>query len=765
MKSRHLALSSMALAVSLALAHMSAQAQTAPANEAPKADVQKTDAQKAADASKEAAKSDALQLDRIVVTGTPTGVSKMKSSVSISTLDGEQIQQSGAASAAELLRSVPGVRSESSGGEGNANLTVRGVPISAGGARYVQFQEDGLPVLLFGDIAFGTADQFLRTDYNVERLEVVRGGSASTLATNSPGGIINFISKNGDETGGAVGLGLGLDFRQTRLDFDYGTKLGANMRMHVGGFYREGKGSGRDTSFTSEKGGQIKANFTYEFGAMGYIRASFKALDDNTPTFLPVPVRTVNGQIQQIPGIDPRRAFFITGNFPQDTTRDRNSNLVTSDPKDGLHVKSTAVGLEGSVNLGEGWQLENKFRTADNSGRFIGLFPSDNGNGPNSFTGVLFNTSIDSLDNLFNDLKVTKSFKFDADNKLGLTAGLFYGKQDVAETWYWNRYNIQLQGNNPAILGLAGTAPTTFGGCCVRTWDTEYKSTAPYVATTFATGPFNIDASVRRDKQKASGFTLDDGNSTTGIFVPASRQNLNYSVSKTSYSVGANFAIDRNLSLFARVSDGVAFSADRLLYGNPLNGSVPIAVNEVRQEEVGVKLRAGSFSGFFTVFNARTKESNFEATTQLFTSNKYRARGLEAELGYSAGSFRLQGGMTYTNAKITAANDGTTIGKKPRRQADVVYQIAPSYTFGEFDIGGSIVGTTKSFGDDGNKITLPAFASVNAFANYRFNDKTTLSLGANNLFNKIGYTEIEGDGHAARSINGRTVKLALKYAF
>ena len=41
-------------------------------------------------------------------------------------------------SSAEVLRAIPGVRSESSGGEGNANMTVRGVPISAGGARYVE---------------------------------------------------------------------------------------------------------------------------------------------------------------------------------------------------------------------------------------------------------------------------------------------------------------------------------------------------------------------------------------------------------------------------------------------------------------------------------------------------------------------------------------------------------------------------------------------------------------------------------------------------
>ncbi len=260
-----------------------------------------------AQAAPEPASNDGLKLDTIVVTGTSTRLSKMKQSVSASTLDSEQIERSGATSAAELLRSIPGVRSESSGGEGNANITVRGVPISAGGARYVQLQEDGLPVLLFGDIAFGTADQFVRADYNIDRLEVVRGGSASTLATNSPGGIINFISKTGDQSGGAVGLSGGVQPRQFRLDADYGGSLGPKTSFHIGGFERFGEG-GRPTGFNAEQGGQIRANITQKLDN-GYLRLYLKALDDSTPTLLPVPVTVSNGQIKEIPGIDPRTAF------------------------------------------------------------------------------------------------------------------------------------------------------------------------------------------------------------------------------------------------------------------------------------------------------------------------------------------------------------------------------------------------------------------------------------------------------------------------
>ncbi|MGT3101513.1 hypothetical protein, partial [Klebsiella pneumoniae] len=91
--------------------------------------------------------------------------------------------------------------------------------------RYIQFQEDGLPVLQFGDIAFATPDTWMRADAAFDRLEVVRGGSASTLATGAPGGIINFITKTCQQAGGSIQLTKGLDFYQTRVDYGYGGRL------------------------------------------------------------------------------------------------------------------------------------------------------------------------------------------------------------------------------------------------------------------------------------------------------------------------------------------------------------------------------------------------------------------------------------------------------------------------------------------------------------------------------------------------------------
>ena len=88
-------------------------------------------------------KSDVLSLSDLVVTGVSNPRSKLSSSVSVSTLRSDDINKAAPRTTAEIFRSIPGIKSEASGGDGNTNITVRGVPISAGGSKYLQLQEDG----------------------------------------------------------------------------------------------------------------------------------------------------------------------------------------------------------------------------------------------------------------------------------------------------------------------------------------------------------------------------------------------------------------------------------------------------------------------------------------------------------------------------------------------------------------------------------------------------------------------------------------------
>lgn len=786
MKSQRLSLSTMTLAVSVALTQISsAYAQTP----TPEADPP-TEATTAT-----AEQSDALELDSIVVTGTSAAISKMKQSVSISTLSLESIKQSNATSAAEVLRSIPGVRSESSGGESNANVTTRGVPISAGGARYVQFQEDGLPILQFGDIQFGTPDTFMRVDSVLDRLEVIRGGSASTAATNAPGGIFNFISKTGEDKGGTVGISKGLDYSSTRYDFGYGGDISDDLRYYVGGFYRNGEGV-RNGGVDVEQGGQIRGNITKSFDG-GYIRLSFKHLDDHAPTLLPVPVRfNANGSISTIPGIDPRNASFYSPYWNLDSTLTVNNGRVSSNINEGQTAKTDSFGAEVSFDLGNGFQFTDKFRTAKNSGRFIGIFPGNDvaaapvgttyATGPragqayagNAFTAVVFNTSVDDLSLLANDLKISKNFETQDGATFDLSAGIYNSTQTIGTTWSFNQYLLEATGNKPAILNSPGfiNGSSAFGGCCQNFIDADFRTTAPNVSLAFQSGPWNIDASIRRDELKATG-TVNQTlylAANSGIRYDASlARQINYKVSNTSFSFGGNYRVNDDLSLFLRYSDGASFNADRNIFfadARAFNGSSPIPINEVKQTEIGVKYRNGGFSSFVTLFQAKTDETNIDVTTVPInrSTTSYDAKGIEFEGGWRIGGFKLTGGVTFTDATVTASTNALIVNKTPKRQADWLYQLSATYDLNQFTFGANVIGTTDSKDDSPAgpvSVTLPGYNVVNAFGTYHISDKAEVSLGVNNLFNKLGFTESNDGRGAARAINGRSSNISLRYSF
>ncbi len=729
---------------------------------------------------------DTLKMDEVVVTGTATGTSKMKQSSSISTVGAEQILQNQPTNASDILRSIPGIRAESSGGGGNANVTVRGLPISAGGSRYVQFQEDGLPVMLFGDIAFSTPDMFLRADNSLERLEVVRGGSASTLATNAPGGIINFLSKTGDEPGGSIGITTGIGYNEKRLDFDYSGKLGDKTRFFIGGYTNNGEGP-RNTTGNSIQGGQVKANITQELDN-GFVRLNFKSLNEQSPLFMPVPVKIANGTVSELPGIDPRVASMYSPYWVKDFTLGKNNTMVGTDVNDGLRVKQNSFGLEADLKLADGWKLSEKFRHSAMSGRFVGLFPADDvkaaavgtkyATGPNAgqaytgnaFTNTVFNTSMDDMGSTTNDVKLSKSFAQADGAKLNTTFGLFMNVQKVGLTWNFNQYLMQATDHNPALLSNASTTAygatdlgtNVWGGCCTRAIDATYNTTSPYAVIGWEKGPWSLDGSLRRDQQVATGSYNQAVDNT---FAPGNAKTIDYTKNHTSYSLGANYQLNKDLAFFARLSEGVAFNADRIMFGSaavPMAGGAGVVpINTVQQLEGGVKLRNGNLSTFVTLFQAKTDESNFDATTQKSTANKYDAKGVEIEAGYKMGAFRINGGMTLTDAKIVSS------GLTPNRQAKVVYQLSPTYTSGALTVGAAVVGSTSAKDAQGTpyEATLPAYTVVNGFASYAISKDLTATVGVYNLTNTLGYTEINDGRMAARSINGRSAKVGLKYNF
>jgi outer membrane receptor protein involved in Fe transport len=783
----------------------------------------------------------ALRLDDVVVTGNAARLSKMRSSVSISTFDADQIRRAGPDSASDILRSVPGVLAQSSGGEGNANVTARGLPLS-GGAKLMLFQEDGLPVLGFGDIDFATADTFVRADYSLDRVDVIRGGSAATFASNAPGGIFNFISKTGEVEGGNIGLTRGLDFDRTRLDFDYGRPLDKDWRFHVGGFYRYGEGP-RTVGYAAENGGQLKGNVTRNFDA-GYVRASIKILHDRAPVYLPVPV-SITGtasdpQIASLPGFDVLHGAMQSKYFRQDLSVNRNGEVVGTDIADGYYSKSEALGLEAAFDLAKGWKFDGKLRVAAISGRFVGPYPAAvdtasslaeaiggagstlryatgpqagqaianpaalNGNGLAVQTH-LFNTTLNDMGNFAQDFKFTKEFKGN-DQSASLVLGYFKSMQKIDQDWHWNTYLLEVKGQDAALLdvvdaqgrvvtqrGLVAYGEPLWGNCCVRAYRLRYDTDAPYVALNWQKGPFNVDASLRYDIARGSGSysgasgttavdvnrdgTLQPPEQTVPIVDERTRLPVDYTVRYLSYSLGGNYLVTPDLALFARVSDGGRANAERVLFGGGVraDGSIAkeVAVNTVQQVEGGIKWRTRGASLFATLFHATTKvtDQDITSTTTRFVSRVYDANGLELEGAFDSGPFSLRAGLTYTHGKIskdeiTPQNVGQQIN--PR----YMFQLTPAYQMNALGLGLNIIGTSPFPSVGAGSLANPGFVQVNAFASYALDRRLTLSLTGNNIFDRIGITEIPNAGagitangaNTARSVNGRTVALSLNYS-
>ncbi len=501
----------------------------------------------------------------IFSTGMAKGRDRLDSATSTSALKGDDIQRFGPRPLGDVLRTMAGLRVASDIGEGNNNYTVRGLPLAAGGSKYMQFQEDGLPVLEFGDLFNISTDVFLRNDFTVNAIETIRGGSASTFASNSPGGIVNIISRTGTETGGRAQISTGLDFGSKRLDFDYGAKLGENTRFYIGGFYRAGEGP-RNVGFTGWQGGQIKANITREF-AGGYVRAYFKLLDDRSPTFAPYFVNITgtdaNPVFRNFPGFDLREDSVLSNNLGPVITLDRNNNPAAFPINTGQTTTSKSVGFEAQFELG-GWTITEKARYAVNGGDFSRTFPNRadtvanfaasiggagataryasgpltgqlvpaNANG-NGLLALYFSSFVRarSLDNFTNDLRATRVWEVGR-GKLTTTAGLYYATQALDTTWLHTSQVIDVAGGgNTAMVDIfnaGGQAQTDNGyfaygrgasGLFRRIFDVDYSVLAPYGSINFHTGKLAIGGSLRYDSGSVRGqlFGQDLGGGRVGL--------------------------------------------------------------------------------------------------------------------------------------------------------------------------------------------------------------------------------------------------------
>lgn len=745
--------------------------------------------------------------DEIIVTGVAKATTVFQSSASVSSLPSEEIQNLAPRSINELFRAIPGVKSEDTGGDANANIKVRGLPIASGGSRYLSLQENGFPTLLVGDVAFSTADSYLRIDSTIGSVQSIRGGSASTQAPNAAGGIINLISKKPTERGGSIAGTFGIDYESFRVDAEFGDALDNGLYYHIGGFARTGEGV-RDTVGDFEEGYQIKATIGKDFDR-GNVALHFKRLDDRVPTYLPLPAVIQNdGSIGALNGLD-----LGSGSTSLGLT---DTALRLNDERDvdteGFQAEVTSIGIEGTFDLTDRLTFAAKGRWADISGNFFSPFPagldSTNPDGSSNINFVLFNTAVPDVGNLFGDISLTGDFDF-----ITVKAGLFYADQQSEQIWSFNDARATLSGGrfitddptnlfvNPAdgsfINGQSFGNPN-FGNCCTVYWNFDIEQLAPYFSANIELGDLTIEGSYRRTMNSVSGEFIPFGNAIIGPFdvdgngaigtneQGAQRFNsaalvtTDYDADHNNFSIGANYEINETLALFGNYSQGASLTAPDRSTGNLVvvggvgtSPSGDLFLNFVDQYEIGLRFRFDSGVLNIVYFDAQVAEAaQFEATTQEVIQTEFDTDGIEIEGDFEIGSgFGIRGNATFTDSEIAGPASNPDLGNRSRRQAPYNLNLNPYFVGEGYDLGVNIFSVGRAPVQNSNQFDLPAYTTVGAYVNFEVVDNIVVSLNANNLFDAVGFTEGEegapaiGDFVRYRPINGRTLSATVRLNF
>jgi outer membrane receptor protein involved in Fe transport len=762
---------------------------------------------------------DPLSLSSVVVTGTATPRVNEEASVAITTLTPELIDQAAPRSTTEMLRYVPGfTRVESSGGEVNENITMRGIL----GVEYVMFMEDGLPVFPTMHTFFMNADNLFRPDENIDEMEVVRGGSSALYGSNTPGAIANFINKTGGpELHGSFKVSAATQ-GLARYDMNTNGPLGDDWRFNIGGFYRYDHGV-RDPGFPGISGGQIKANIT-RLLPNGYFRVSAKYIDDRNQFILDLPFQNP-GDPKYVPGFgDYGSMNTLEGNDIRVPTPNGQLELPLDN---GLRTVAGWLTADVAFDLSNGWRLQNAAQAMQNAQQWNAIVPSDvmsaadfvtrpvNQGGLGFPAGTQFTyTYTNRLDETGKPMPFSTSNglvapggewhvekplsafqdQFQLKKSLGqnnLALGLYFANYSQTNRWYFTDILTNVA-NNPSFLDLVVNS----GGKQIDVTKNGFRHfVSNYVngsgqATILSGslgGEFKLTDRLRADvggRWESNNFVQSsentslvdlDGNPATTYDNESWGNNTFRHFDKTmndwAGSLGLNFRLTNQVALYALGSRSYKMPA----LDEFLNAQSPAQVDlfgsrQVQDYEGGVKYASARFgatlNGFWMLLKnivgqgAVTDTLTGRTTWIVVTSPENKSYGAELEL--SALPFtplRLEANATWLKAEL-GAGAGADIGSWINGVPPIIANTAATYSISNFRLTGDWHFVGRRFSDVKAGNVLPQYSYFNFGAGYTL-PRSRLGITADllNAFQSTGLEE--GNPRLALFAGGRTSDLFL----
>jgi outer membrane receptor protein involved in Fe transport len=680
---------------------------------------------------------DPLQLTEMVVTGTQTPRQNLAASVAVTTLSAQEVEQAAPRSTTEMLRYVPGfTRVESSGGEVNQNISMRGIL----GVEYVMFMEDGMPVFPTMHTFFMNADNLFRFDTNIERMEVVRGGASALFGSNTPGAIVNFINKTGGDQFGGTTRVTGGTQEYARYDLDVNGPLGEDWRFNAGGFYRYDHGV-RDPGFTGIRGGQLKANLTRQLDN-GYIRASVKHINDRNQFILPLPLTNPD---------DPTYVEGFSNYGAMNTPEGLDLEVPTPDgtlrlPLDnGLRTDATWFTVDAAFDLANDWRIQNTAQVMQNDQEWNALLGNNVVTAADYLAGLGLPAGTTAQLFYTNHVDAAGSrLPYDNPNGLVALAGEWhvnkpisaihdqiqlrrqFGRHSFAAGAYLAHYTQQNNWNftdvltdvrdNPRFLDVVATTAgvpdtLTFNG--FRSFLSNYVNGTgeTNVVSGVVGGEIQVTEQLRADlgvrveynnyvqSSENTGPVDLDGDPTTTFnnieYGLNTFRHFSHDITDWAGSLGLNYVVNDNLAVFVAGSRGYKMPAlDELLEAQSQAQVDLFDARQVQSVEGGLKSQFGrvafTVNGFFTQLkNQIGQGAEFDSATgrttwRITESPDSRSYGAELEAIFSPiQGLQLQGSATVLEAELGGGVDsleyrkGLRVALAPRTLGNVAATFSP----------------------------------------------------------------------------------------
>ncbi len=749
----------------------------------------------------------AQEMETVIVTGSSNllGERKLDASFSITTASESQIREAAPSSTADLLKIVPGVFVESTGGVSGANVEVRGFP-TGGDAPFASIALNGSPLYASPTLSFLDNSSLFRLDDTVARVEVLRGGPSPIWSSGQPGVTVNFIEKNG-ETNPGGSLRLSWDNGdQRRIDLYYGGKIAEGWYASVGGFYRTSDGI-RDTQFPSDDGYQAEVTLVHDIDN-GKITFHGRVTKDNNAFFTPIPLLSEdNGhKVKAFPGFDPMTGTLL-GNANRvvtfETTPGTTPGTMTMDMADGRGLSTHMFGVELEKTYG-GWEVSNKLNFNEGEAYchclFTGANPETLGSyvssavstananpaivtaaggmataGTATFAGngaAITDPQTEVIDaGMWYVNKKIKSFTDDArlnrelfqGNSLAL--GLYFADYSSNDIWQLGNSMLMTLQNNARPINVSlnnGVIVSKNGidGPATYALNAHYngRNIAGTIADTWqATDKLRIDVGVRIENQTVdatiendSALDLDNNILTlydNGASVPnGSYSDIHHTSVASSWTAGIDYSIMDNLNAFARVNQGYLFPQF-----DDFRSGVS-TTQHIDQYELGVKTVSTIYSvfltGYYNKFWGQPQQQILSDGSQVNYILSSRAFGLEFEAEvrpFEGLQLSLTGDYNDAQYVKSPVYSGNTVLRQPKVQL----RFTPSYTLPipmlEDSSYAKVYATYAYVGerwaDVQNQQYLPAYNTVDIGAVLAINETYEIDFTGTNVFNELGITE------------------------